>query len=105
MITGCCPTLLIEDKGSGFALIQNLRYRSIYAYEVLPVGDKIMRMSAQSAIIEGGEVWLPTRAPWLEDFRKEVLALPHGVHDDQVDSMSQALNHLSQGPPVGYIAV
>ena len=36
LITGRCPTLLIEDKGSGSALIQNLRYRSIYAYEVLP---------------------------------------------------------------------
>jgi predicted phage terminase large subunit-like protein len=74
--TGLRPTLLIEDKGSGSALIQNLRYRDIHPYEVLPVGDKVMRMSAQSAIIEGGQVWLPTRAPWLEDFRKEVLAFP-----------------------------
>jgi predicted phage terminase large subunit-like protein len=55
---------LIEDKGSGSALIQNLRNRSIYVYDVLPVGDKVMRMSAQSAIIENGEVFLPIRAPW-----------------------------------------
>jgi predicted phage terminase large subunit-like protein len=96
---------LIEDKGSGSALIQNLRYGSIYPYEVLPVGDKVMRMSAQSATIENGEVFLPTRAPWLEAFRTEVLAFPCGVYDDQVDSMSQALNHLSQGPLFGYIAV
>jgi predicted phage terminase large subunit-like protein len=62
-------------------------------------------MSAQSAIIENGEVFLPLRAPWLEAFRTEVLAFPHGVHDDQVDSMSQALNHLCHGPSFGYIAV
>jgi phage terminase large subunit-like protein len=30
-------------------------------------------------------------APWLDDLRSEVLAFPHGVHDDQVDSISQAL--------------
>jgi predicted phage terminase large subunit-like protein len=105
LTTGVRPKLLIEDKGSGSALIQNLRYGSIYPYEVLPVGDKVMRMSAQSAIIENGEVFLPTRAPWLEAFRTEVLAFPCGVYDDQVDSMSQALNHLSQGPLFGYIAV
>jgi predicted phage terminase large subunit-like protein len=105
LTTGVRPKLLIEDKGSGSALIQNLRYGSIYPYEVLPVGDKVMRMSAQSATIENGEVFLPTRAPWLEAFRTEVLAFPCGVYDDQVDSMSQALNHLSQGPLFGYIAV
>jgi predicted phage terminase large subunit-like protein len=103
--TGVRPRLLIEDKGSGSALIQNLRYRSIHPYEVLPVGDKVMRMSAVSAEIEAGAVFLPTRAPWLEAFRTEVLAFPHGVHDDQVDSMSQALNHLANGPQFGYIAV
>jgi predicted phage terminase large subunit-like protein len=105
LTTGVRPRLLIEDKGSGSALIQNLRYRSISPYEVLPVGDKVMRMSAQSATIENGEVFLPIRAPWLDAFRTEVLAFPHGVHDDQVDSMSQALNHLSHGPAFGAIAV
>ena len=105
LTTGVRPRLLIEDKGSGSALIQNLRYRSISPYEVLPVGDKVMRMSAQSATIENGEVFLPLRAPWLDAFRTEVLAFPHGVHDDQVDSMSQALNHLAHGPAFGWIAV
>ena len=48
-------------------------------------------MAAQSAKIEAGQVHIPQQAPWLEDFRTEVLAFPHGTHDDQVDSMSQFL--------------
>jgi predicted phage terminase large subunit-like protein len=84
--------ILIEDRGSGTGLIQDLkRVRApVTAYE--PQGDKIMRMSAQSAKIEQGFVWLPERADWLEDFRLEVLTFPLGRHDDQVDSLSQLLN-------------
>jgi predicted phage terminase large subunit-like protein len=55
-----------------------------------------MRMSAQSAKIEAGAVHLPQRAPWLDDLRSEILAFPRGLHDDQVDSLSQALSWLSR---------
>jgi hypothetical protein len=64
-----------------------------------------MRMSAQSAKIEAGEVLLPLDAKWLKDFRNEVLAFPHGSHDDQIDSMSQALSYMSTGPPSLLLAV
>jgi predicted phage terminase large subunit-like protein len=96
---------LIEDAGSGSALVQDLRHRNIHAYAMRPVGDKIMRMSAQSAKIEGGQVLLPVRAKWLEHFRTEILAFPHGVHDDQIDSMSQALSYLSAPPMIYAISV
>jgi predicted phage terminase large subunit-like protein len=96
--TGLTPRLLIEDAGSGFILIQDLRPLGIHAYAVRPVGDKVMRLSAVSAVIESGAVLLPARAPWLEAFRTELLAFPQGVHDDQVDSMSQALNHMANAP-------
>ena len=58
--------------------------------------DKVMRMSAQTAKIEAGRVYLPVRAPWLADFEAEVLAFPSGKHDDQVDSMSQFLTWASR---------
>jgi hypothetical protein len=35
-------------------------------------------------------------APWLDDLRSEILAFPHGLHDDQVDSIPQALNWFSR---------
>lgn len=89
-------TLLIEDKGSGTALLQDISYNEMRSigeiFHVEPVGDKVMRMSAQSATIEAGRVYIPERADWLEDFRTEVLQFPNGRHDDQVDSVSQFLN-------------
>ena len=84
--------VLIEDAGTGTPLIQDLRRdgkrRPI---GIRPEHDKIVRLEAQSAVIEAGHVLLPERAPWLDDFRAEILAFPYGRYDDQVDSMSQFL--------------
>ena len=46
--------LAIENKGSGMSLIQDLAHERIHAIAVEPTGDKVMRMSAQSARIEVG---------------------------------------------------
>ena len=48
-------------------------------------------MTAQTAPIEAGAVHLPVNAPWLDEFKKEVLSFPKGKHDDQIDALSQAL--------------
>ena len=84
--------LLIEDKGSGTSLIQDLKRDRCYAIAIRPEADKAVRMSACSARIEAGAVFRPARAPWLDDFRAELLAFPYGAHDDQVDALSQLLN-------------
>ena len=89
-------TILIEDAGSGTSLIQDLRDSNILAHPIKPEGDKVMRMAAQAAKIENGEVFLPRHAEWLDDLRTELLAFPHGSHDDQVDSISQALSWMSR---------
>jgi len=39
--------LLIENKGSGMSLIQDLRQHSVNAIPIVPDGDKIMRMNRQ----------------------------------------------------------
>ena len=87
--------VLVEDKGSGTSLIYDLRNGGTgiepMAIPITPESDKITRMAAQSAKIESGQVLLPLDAPWLEDFRVELLQFPHGRHDDQVDSLSQFL--------------
>jgi hypothetical protein len=49
-------------------------------------------------MFEAGRVFLPADAPWLSDYIDELCAFPHGVHDDQVDATTQALNYLRQGP-------
>ncbi len=48
-------------------------------------------MSNQSAHIEAGQVFLPESAPWLDEFKSEIMAFPNGRFDDQVDSLSQFL--------------
>lgn len=92
-------SVIVEDKGSGTSLIQDLRHcdeDAPYPIAFVPETDKVTRMSAQSAKIEAGHVFLPRRAEWLEDFRTELLQFPHGRHDDQVDSVSQFLSWIDQ---------
>ena len=50
-----------------------------------PDGDKIMRLHAQSAVIENGFVFVPEEAPWLADYVSELTTFPAGRHDDQVE--------------------
>lgn len=85
--------LLIEDKGSGTQLIQDLRQERAVGSVIgrIPDADKITRMSVQTPAIEAGQVLLPKAAPWLADFHNEVVTFPKGRHDDQVDSLSQFL--------------
>jgi predicted phage terminase large subunit-like protein len=88
-------TILIENAGPGMALLQELR-RDLppgmpWPIGQKPEGSKTDRMVAQSAKIEAGHVHLPKAADWLDDFLLELLAFPHGRHDDQVDSVSQYL--------------
>jgi predicted phage terminase large subunit-like protein len=85
-------TVLIEDASSGAPLVQDLRREGkLRAIPIRPDRDKVVRLEAQSAVIEAGHVLLPERAPWLDDFRLEILTFPYGRYDDQVDSVSQFL--------------
>jgi predicted phage terminase large subunit-like protein len=84
-------SVLIEDKESGTQLIQDLRYEKtgVRPIAIMPEGDKVTRLSSQSAHIEAGQVFLPESASWLDEFKAEVMAFPNGRHNDQVDSLSQ----------------
>lgn len=73
------------------ALIQELKDSKIAVKGIRPEGDKIMRMTAETARLEAGVLHVPGKAPWLDDLRTELLAFPHGADDDQIDALSQAL--------------
>lgn len=91
------PQILIEDKASGTQLIQDLQDERLYGvtpYTPIPGTDKIMRLHAQSAKFENGQVYLPKNAPWLADYVKELTSFPGGRYDDQVDSTTQALDYM-----------
>jgi predicted phage terminase large subunit-like protein len=91
--------LVIENKGSGMSLIQDLKCEGINAIAVDPEGDKAMRMNAQTARIEAGSVLLPRQAAWLDDFRAEILPFPAGRYSDQIDAFSQALHRAFNARP------
>jgi predicted phage terminase large subunit-like protein len=86
-------TMLIEDKGSGQSLVQDLRAdaKAPPPIPVKVVSDKQSRMAAVTAMIEAGHVFIPEQASWLEAFRAELLQFPNGRYDDQADSLSQFL--------------
>ena len=89
--------VLIEDQASGIPLIQELTEEGLWAVtRYRPQADKIMRLNAQTAIIENGFVHLPEAAPWLAQYLDELTNFPNARHDDQVDSTAQALDWLKR---------
>ena len=92
--------VLIEDKASGTQLIQELIADGCYAVtRYKPECDKIMRLHAQTAMIENGFVWIPQTAPWLAEYLHEMTVFPRGKHDDQVDSTAQFLDWFKKPMP------
>jgi predicted phage terminase large subunit-like protein len=85
--------ILIEDKGSGQQLLQDIRRETeLPAVAVVPRSDKITRFAAVTAMLEAGRVMLPEQAPWLADFEVELFSFPDSRHDDQVDALTQYLD-------------
>jgi predicted phage terminase large subunit-like protein len=85
--------VLVEDKASGTSLIQELRAQNFSKIQETPAvdGDKIMRLRAQTAKIEGGFVLFPREASWLDAYILELVTFPNSKNDDQVDSTVYAL--------------
>lgn len=96
--------ILIEDAGTGSALIQELRFSSYNIVGVRPVNDKLTRVQIVAAKFESGKVFLPLSAPWLADLEAELFSFPQSRHDDQVDSISQALSEQISSYDPGAIA-
>jgi predicted phage terminase large subunit-like protein len=84
--------ILIEDRVSGTSLIQQARANGLSGViPMQPTTDKISRIYIQSPQLEGGSLFLPRSAPWLENLLAEYLAFPKGRYDDQIDALSQFL--------------
>jgi predicted phage terminase large subunit-like protein len=74
-------------------LIQELRSRVAGVVGIKPERDKKTRMSIASAKFEARQVHFPERASWLQELEAELISFPGSRRDDQIDSISQALNH------------
>jgi predicted phage terminase large subunit-like protein len=89
--------VLIEDKASGTQLIQDLHFEGLCGlrpYEAPSGSDKIWRLYAQTAEFESGRVLLPRSAAWRDAYVRELTTFPGSKYDDQIDSTTQALDHL-----------
>lgn len=84
--------ILVEKKGSGQSLIQDL---SIQGFPIIPFDpgrdDKETRANSITPFLEAGLVWVPEHEVWSKEFVQECLEFPSGAHDDQVDQFTQAM--------------
>ncbi len=95
--------ILIEDKASGQSLIQELERETRLPIKKIKVDkDKFSRFIAITPMIEAGRIYLPESAPWLDTFLNEFEEFPNGEFDDQVDSVTQAINENKSSGVVDY---
>lgn len=101
--------VLIEDKGSGISLRQELQ-------SVLPIrpynpgrADKTERLHVVSHIPCSGMVFIPESTKhkdkpciWADELIDQVCSFPQVLHDDLTDTFSQALRYLKD---LGYLVI
>lgn len=98
-----CSLLVVEDKGSGTSLIQQLQLETgipTYPYKVDK--DKVARANSASGYQLSGKLFLPKRPVGNTDTAiliKEHSNFPKDAHDDTVDMMTMMLHYWIIAPP------
>jgi len=91
--------LVVEKKGSGTALYQELRRSGLPVSEFTPTratGDKRARLNSVADLVKSGLVWVP-RTRWAEELVEEVAAFPSAEHDDLLDTFIMSMLRLRLG--------
>jgi len=94
---GKAASLVIEDGGISYGLIQALREKHVNVVDYKPKGDKAERLISQIDLFEGGSVLLPKDAPWLEAFVAELMRGTIGLFKHCVGLRVETL--ISISPP------
>ena len=91
-------SVIVEAKASGQPLIDEMRRSGIFVQDFSPGKgqDKIARLNAVADMFASGHVWFPETA-WAAQTVEEILAFPAGEHDDEVDTMTLALQRIRKG--------
>ena len=97
-------TLIVEAKGSGISLIQELRAMGVPVEgahfgrgTARQANDKIARANAVTSIFSSGRVWAPKNRRFADMVITECMDFPNGEHDDFVDSAVQAMLRFREG--------
>lgn len=85
---------LIEEKANGAAVLDVLRREISGLIPIKPKTGKEERLQAVQPLFEAGNVYVPQGPMWADELIDEWVSFPAGVHDDQVDAMTQALSWL-----------
>jgi predicted phage terminase large subunit-like protein len=91
-------SVIVEAKASGQPLIDEMRRSNIFVQDFSPGKgqDKIARLNAVADMYASGHVWFPETS-WASETVEEILAFPSGLHDDEVDAMTLALQRIRKG--------
>jgi len=89
---------IVEAKAAGAPLIFELRRMGIAVSEYTPSrgNDKFVRLNSVTDLFKSGKVWAPDMR-WAHELIEQMAAFPNAVHDDLVDSSTQALIRFRQG--------
>jgi len=94
--------VLVEEKGSGISLLQDLRRASVPVHGYNPgKADKVARAHMVAPFLDAGLVYVleSKRDPgkpitWARPLVTQCEEFPNGEHDDLVDTLTQALIYL-----------
>lgn len=96
-------TLLIEAKGTGLSLVQELRAMNIPVEDfnygrgtAKAPNDKVARANMIADVFASGYVWAPERR-YADEVIEECAEFPYGDHDDFTDSVVQAMLRFRSG--------
>ena len=90
---------LVEDKANGPAIIDTLQQEISGIIPVSPGNDsKEARASSVTPYWEAGQIYIPHPLwkPEVDDWIEEILNFPNATHDDNVDSMTYAVQRLQK---------
>jgi predicted phage terminase large subunit-like protein len=88
--------VLIEEKANGAAVIEVIKKEIPGVIPIIPTESKLARAHAVTSYWEAGNIYLPHEdiVKWVIPLVAELLSFPNAAHDDQVDSLTQALRRL-----------
>lgn len=90
-----CRKILVEDKANGPAIINSLKSKISGIIPVTPRESKEARAYAVTPFFEAGNVHIVKDVPHADEFIEELISFPNGLHDDTVDTCTQALNYFA----------
>jgi predicted phage terminase large subunit-like protein len=92
-------SLVIETKGTGTPLVQELRKVGLFIEEMSAHRgfDKVAKSNSVADMFSSGSIWAPLSRKWAQELVEEMAAFPHGEFDDLHDAAVLGLLRIRRG--------